>query len=94
MEVLAELLRRLDPAGVGRDDDQVVAVQPDLVLEVVREDRQGRQVVEWEVEVPLDLSRVEVDRDHAVGAGGGEEVRDQLGADRLPESALWSWRVP
>ena len=34
VEVLAQLLRGLDPPGVGRDHDQVVAVQPKVVLEV------------------------------------------------------------
>ena len=69
VQVLAQHLGGLDAAGVGRHDHQVVAVQPERVLQVVRQDRQRGQVVERRVEVPLDLPGVQVDRDDAVGAG-------------------------
>ena len=69
VEVLAELLGGLDAAGVGRDHDQVVAGKPELVLEVGRDQRQRREVVERHVEVALDLAGVQVDRHDPVGAG-------------------------
>ena len=69
MQVLAQALGGLDAAGVGRDDDDVLVVQAVLVAQVLREHRQRRQVVEREVEVALDLPRVQVDRDDPVRAG-------------------------
>ena len=38
-------------------------------------------MVDRDVEEALDLLRVQVDRQHAVGSGGGEHVGDQLGGD-------------
>ena len=45
-------------------------------------------MVEREVEVPLDLPRVQVDRHDPVGAGGREQVGHELGADRLARQPL------
>ena len=45
-------------------------------------------MVERRVEVPLDLSGVQVDRDDAVGAGHRQHVGDELGADRLARERL------
>ncbi len=39
-------------------------------------------MIDRHVEEALDLRRVQVHRQHAVGAGAGDEVRDQLGGDR------------
>ena len=39
VQVLAQLLGGLDATGVGRHYDEVVAVQAQIVLQVVREDR-------------------------------------------------------
>jgi hypothetical protein len=88
VEILAEALGRLDPSGVGRHHDDVLVVQPDLVLEVVREDRESREVVDGEVEVPLDLPRMEIDGHHAIGPGHRDQVGDQLGRDRLTGEPL------
>ena len=83
VEVLAELLRGLDPTGVWSDDHDVVPVQPQLVLQIRREQRQCGQVIEGGVEEPLDLPAVEVDRHDTVGTGRAEHVGDELRADRL-----------
>jgi hypothetical protein len=42
----------------------------------------GVQVVGRDVEEALDLAGVQVERQHAVGAGDGDQVGDQLGRDR------------
>src|SRR5512132_2855761 len=88
VQVLAELLGGLDPAGVGSDDHDVVAVQPERVLQVAGQQRERREVVERSVEEPLDLPAVQVDRHDAVRPGGAEQVRDELRADRLAGHGL------
>src|SRR5580658_6557146 len=45
------------------------------------QDRAGKQVVDGNVEEALNLRSVQVDEEGAVGAGGGEQVGDELGAD-------------
>ena len=62
--------------------------RPSSFLQVAREHRQRRQVVERGVEVPLDLPRVQVDRDDAVRPRGAQQVGDELRADRLPREHL------
>ena len=88
VEILAELLRRLDPAGVGGDHDQVVAGKPELVLQVGGDQRQRGEVVEGTVEVALDLAGVQVDRHDPVGARDPQHVGDQFRADRLARQRL------
>ena len=46
--------------------------------------RRGVQVVHGDVEVPLQLVLVEIDRHHAVDPGSHYQVGHQLGADRHP----------
>ena len=58
-QTLGPLLGHLDPAGVRRDDGQLLPAV--LLLDVLREDRQRHEVVDRAVEVPLDLVRVQVD---------------------------------
>ncbi len=55
---------------------------------VRREHRRGVQVVHRDVEEALELVRVEIHREHAVGARGADEVGHQLGADRDPRLVL------
>ena len=45
-------------------------------------DRGGEQVVGRDVEKALDLAGVQVERQHAVGAGAGDQVGDELGRNR------------
>ena len=52
-----------------------------LVLEVVRQDVDGGQLIDRDVEEALDLALVEVHRQHPVGAGHGDHVGDQTGGD-------------
>ena len=77
VEALRVRARALDAAGVGRDDDGVVAAEPERA-QLLDDDRHREQVVERDVEEALDLPGVEVDRERAIGARGGDEVRDEL----------------
>jgi len=45
-------------------------------------------MVEGDVEETLDLSRVQVDADHAIGARGLEHVGHQLGGDGFAPGGL------
>ena len=56
--------------------------------DVLLEHRGGHQVVRRDVEEALDLARVQVHRQHAVGAGLGDQVGDQLGRDRRAGAGL------
>src|SRR5690606_6780797 len=69
----------------GADHDQVVgaARAPD----VGPQQRRGIDVVDGDVEEALALVGVQLDRQQAVGAGGGEHAGGQLGRDRHPRGA-------
>ena len=84
VEQLGERARPLGEPEVGHDD-QVLEV---LVLEVVREDVDGGQLVDRDVEEALDLALVEVHRQHPVGAGDADHVGDEAGRDRHPRLVL------
>ena len=51
-------------------------------LEVLVDHRRGVEMVDGDVEEALDLGGVQVHRQHAVGAGPGDQVGHQLGGDR------------
>ena len=84
-EMLAEALRHPHPAGVGCDDHEIAGAE---AVELLVEHRCGGQVVEGDVEEPLDLSRVQVDADHTVRARHLEHVGDELGGDGLAPCRL------
>ena len=84
-EVLRIALRHLHATGVWGNDHDVPA---DVGSQVVLEDRCRSEVVERDVEEPLDLSRVQVDRDDPVRPGCLEHVGDQLGRDRFTPGGL------
>ncbi len=71
--------RPLRPAGVRRDNRDVLELLP---RDVVDDDRRREQVVHRDVEEALDLRLVQVHRQHAVRAGGAQDVRHELGRDR------------
>ena len=51
-------------------------------LNVVADHRPGVQVIDRNIEKALNLGGVQVEGQHAVGAGGGQQVGDELGGDR------------
>ena len=69
----------LHAAGVGRDDRQVGGFE---VAQIANDHRRREEVVDRDVEETLDLRGVQVDREHAVGAGRGDQVGHQLRGDR------------
>ena len=89
-EALGEVVRELRAAGVGRDDDQLLGelALVDALAEVVDEHRQRGHVVDRDPEEALHLAGVQVHGQHAVDAGGVEQVGDQAGRDRLARRRL------
>jgi len=45
------------------------------------ENRAGEQMIDGNVEEALNLGGMQVDKEGAISAGGGEQVGDELGAD-------------
>ena len=76
LDHLGEADGHLRAAGVGRDRDDAFAGETE-VAEVAREQRQRGHVVDRDREEALDLARVQVHRQHAVGAGELEHVGDE-----------------
>jgi hypothetical protein len=70
---LAATCVRCDEDGLTREG----------VPQVLLEHRYRGQVIDGIVEETLDLSRVQVDRHHAVRAGDGDEIGDEPRADRF-----------
>jgi hypothetical protein len=88
VERLTEPLGDLDASRVRGHDDDVLLRQAGLVRDVVGDERECRQVIEREVEVPLDLAAVQVDGHHAVRAGDRDEVGEELRGDGLARHLL------
>ncbi len=72
-------------AGIRRHDGQIRNVEPGAVID---DHRCGKQVIHRDVEEPLDLRLVQIHRQHAVGPGGAQQVRHELGRDRHPRLVL------
>ena len=72
-----------DAADVGRHDDLRLVAEP--LLDVAHHHRGAEQVVGRNVEEALDLAGMEVDGQHAVGAGAGDEIGDEFRGDRRAE---------
>ena len=77
----------LGATGIGGDGDDALSLEPE-VAEVAAEQRQRRHVVDRDVEEALDLARMEVHRQDAVGAGELEHVGDVAAGDRLARLGL------
>ena len=90
--VHAQLHRESAGAGgaahVGRDDHDFLVVLSVLFDVMLGEEVRAHEVVHGDVEEALDLGGVEVHRQDTVGAGGGDEVRHQLGGDGIPALGL------
>ena len=68
LEHLAEAPCELRPPYIRGDRDDLLAGQAPVAV-VLREELEGRHVVDRDREEALDLARVQVHRDHAVDAG-------------------------
>ena len=76
--LLRKKSRALHAARIGRNHDQVGQVQ---LAEVAHQHRAGKDVIDGNIEEALNLRGVQVDKQRAIGARGGQQVGDQLGAD-------------
>ena len=83
---LASAARAHHAADVRRDDDDVVEVE--ALLDVAHHHRRGEQIVGRDIEEALDLPGMQVEREHAVDAGAGDQVGDELGRDRRARPGL------
>ena len=77
IDALGEPARAHHAADIGRYHRDLMAAE--ALLDVTHHDGRGEQVVGRNIEEALDLTRVQIDREHAVGARIGDQVRDQLG---------------
>ena len=59
-----------------------------LVLEMIDQHRRGVEVIDRHIEKTLDLGGVQVERQHAIGAGARDQIGHQLGGDRHPAFVL------
>ena len=87
VEALGERAGAHDAADVGRHDHHVLAAVV-MGLDVAHHGRGGEQIVGRNVEEALDLAGVQIDRQHPVGAGAGDEIGDELGRDRRARPGL------
>ena len=71
--------RHFQSAHVGRDDHGVGEL---LRPQIADEHRRREKVIHRDVEKPGDLLRVQIHRQHAIDAGGGEQIGDELRGDR------------
>ena len=95
--------RRLEPAATGRPSSRenwvaslalprsgetTTQSSSSCRAEVVRQHAERREVVDGHREEPVHLRRVEVHRQHPVGAGGGDQVGDETPPERDPGGVL------
>ena len=85
VEPLGEPARHLGGADVGRHDHRIVQL---LLPVVAHQHRRRVQVIDREVEEPLQLVLVKVHRQHPVRARHRDHVGHQLGADGHPRLVL------
>ena len=75
---LREMAGAFHAASIGGDNDEVGQIQ---LTEVADEHGTGEHVVDRDVEEALNLRGVEIDKESAIGAGGGKQISNELGAD-------------
>ena len=88
IQLFGELARAGDRAQIGRDDHGVLRADAELARDIRDEHGRAQHVIHRDVEKALDLRGVQVHGQHAVRACGGDQVRHQLGRDRVARLAL------
>ncbi len=86
VDALGERAGAHHAADVGRNNHDIGQVE--LVLDVAHQHWRAEQVVGRDVEKALDLASVEIDRQHAVGAGAGDQVGDEFSGNRRARTGL------
>ena len=71
-----------------RTYDDPVPPSLDVLFDVRNHQRLRVQVIDWDVEKPLDLTGVQVHGDDVITASDGEHVSHQLCRDRSPRLVL------
>ena len=85
---LAKALARSVPPASG--DTMTVVSLTKLLLQILKNNRCSIQVVNGDIEEPLNLSCMQVNRHNPVSPGGGDQVRHQLGGNRSAGATLRS----
>ena len=88
MQLLGEGAAARHAAHVRRHHHHVLHGAAELLGVVVNEHGIAQQVIHGDVEEALDLGGVQVHGQHAVGAGGGNHIGHQLGADGVAALGL------
>ena len=91
-QIVGEALGNLGAAHVGRDHDGVLPVKV-LLLEVVADEVERREVGHGDVKEALDLALVQVDGDDLVHAGGSRRLATRRAVMGSRADALRSWRA-
>ena len=86
---LAKARARSAPPASG----ETIVTGPAPARQVVDDDRRGEQVIDRDVEEPLDLRLVQVHRQHAIGAGGRSRFATSLAEIGTRGLSLRSWRA-
>ena len=73
-------------ADVGRHYDDFAQIE--ALPDIAGDHRRGKQIVGRDIEEALDLPGMQIERQHAVGAGMGDEIGDELGRDRGARSGF------
>ena len=80
VDTLGERPRAHHAAHIRRDDHDVLEFE--VRLDVRNHHGRGEQIVGRDVEEALHLPRMEIDGEHAVGAGAGNEIADKFRGNR------------
>ena len=83
-----ERARTRNAADIRRDDDQILAAVAEAAQIVAGEQRRAVEVVDRDVKEALDLRCVQVHGQHTVSTGDGQQVRHELGRDRIARLGL------
>ena len=84
IDALGERAGAHHAADVRRHDDHLGELE--ALLDVAHDDRRGEQIVGRDVEEALDLAGMQIERQHAVDAGIGDQIGDELGRNRRARS--------
>ena len=82
VDPLGKLAGAGDAADIRRNDHHLAHLLAKLFLDIEGEDRRGIEVVDRNVEEPLDLGGMQVHGQHPLDPRADDHVRHQLGRDR------------
>ena len=74
--------------GIWCDRDEMEQLRDRKISEVLDQDRSRVEMIEWNIEEPLDLRRMQIHSQHTIGSCRRDQVSDQLRRDRDPRLVL------